>query len=107
MAFFEQVKITGANGATLDGTAGSPSTGVVTVQGVASGTALKVDGSAVTQPVSGTVSVSGTTATQDAADGATAAAVPSKAIYVGANKSGNLVGLSTDGSGNLNVNLAA
>jgi hypothetical protein len=57
MAFFEQVKVTGANGATLDGTAGSPSTGVVTVQGVPSGTAVKVDGSAVTQPVSGTVSI--------------------------------------------------
>ena len=36
------------------GTAGSPSTDVITVQGVASMTALKVDGSAVTQPVSGT-----------------------------------------------------
>lgn len=37
------------------GTAGSASVDVVTVQGVASMTALKVDGSAVTQPVSGTV----------------------------------------------------
>jgi hypothetical protein len=34
------------------GTAGSPSTDVITVQGHASGVALKVDGSAVTQPVS-------------------------------------------------------
>jgi hypothetical protein len=53
--------------------------------------------------------VSGGTAvpTQDAADGATASAVPSKAIYVGANKSGNLVGLTTDASGNLNVNMAS
>lgn len=35
------------------GTAGSASTDVITVQGIASMTALKVDGSAVTQPVSG------------------------------------------------------
>lgn len=37
------------------GTAGSASTDVITVQGISSMTALKVDGSAVTQPVSGTV----------------------------------------------------
>ena len=37
------------------GTAGTASADVITVQGVASMTALKVDGSAVTQPVSGTV----------------------------------------------------
>ena len=37
------------------GTAGTPSTDVLTVQGAASMTALKVDGSGVTQPVSGTV----------------------------------------------------
>jgi hypothetical protein len=37
------------------GTAGTPSADVITVQGAASMTALKVDGSAVTQPVSGSV----------------------------------------------------
>lgn len=37
------------------GTAGSASADVITVQGIASMTALKVDGSAVTQPVSGAV----------------------------------------------------
>jgi len=37
------------------GTAGSASADVITVQGIASMTALKVDGSAVTQPVSGTI----------------------------------------------------
>lgn len=37
------------------GTAGTASSDVITVQGIASMTALKVDGSAVTQPVSGTV----------------------------------------------------
>jgi hypothetical protein len=42
------------------GTAGTASADVITVQGIASMTALKVDGSAVTQPVSGTVAVSGT-----------------------------------------------
>jgi hypothetical protein len=37
------------------GTAGAASADVITVQGIASMTALKVDGSGVTQPVSGTV----------------------------------------------------
>lgn len=41
------------------GTAGTASADVITVQGIASMTALKVDGSAVTQPVSGTVTVTG------------------------------------------------
>src|SRR3974390_1343025 len=39
------------------GTAGTPSADVLTVQGASLMTALKVDGSAVTQPVSGSVSV--------------------------------------------------
>lgn len=43
------------------GTAGTASADVITVQGIASMTALKVDGSAVTQPVSGTVTASNTT----------------------------------------------
>ncbi len=37
-----------------DGTAGTPAAGVVTVQGITGMVAIKVDGSAVTQPVSGT-----------------------------------------------------
>lgn len=37
------------------GTAGSASADVITVQGIAAMTALKVDGSAVTQPISGTI----------------------------------------------------
>jgi hypothetical protein len=41
------------------GTAGSASADVLSVQGIASMTALKVDGSAVTQPVSGTVTATG------------------------------------------------
>src|SRR6185312_15858429 len=92
------------------GTAGTASSDVITVQGIASMTALKIDGSGVTQPVSGTVTANagtGTFATSDAADGTTASAVPTKAIYVGGNKSGNLTGISLDSSGNLNVNVAA
>jgi epidermal growth factor receptor substrate 15 len=46
------------------GTAGTASSDVITIQGIASMTAIKVDGSAVTQPVSGTVSVSNFPATQ-------------------------------------------
>lgn len=42
------------------GTAGTASSDVITVQGIASMTALKVDGSAVTQPVSGTVDLGAT-----------------------------------------------
>lgn len=41
------------------GTAGTASADVLTIQGIASMTAVKVDNSAVTQPVSGTVSVTG------------------------------------------------
>lgn len=44
------------------GTAGSASADVISVQGIASMTALKVDGSAVTQPVSGTVSITANSA---------------------------------------------
>lgn len=45
------------------GTAGSASADVITVQGIASMTALKVDGSGVTQPVSGTVTINALTNT--------------------------------------------
>jgi hypothetical protein len=44
------------------GTAGTASADVITVQGITGGTALKVDGSGSTQPVSGTVTVQQTTA---------------------------------------------
>jgi hypothetical protein len=44
------------------GTAGTPSADVLTVQGAASMTALKVDGSATTQPVAGTITVQQATA---------------------------------------------
>lgn len=45
------------------GTAGSASTDVITVQGIASMTALKTDSSATTQPVSGTVTANAGTGT--------------------------------------------
>lgn len=45
------------------GTAGAAAADVLTVQGVASMTAIKVDGSGVTQPVSGTVTMTATAAT--------------------------------------------
>src|SRR5512138_893858 len=44
------------------GTAGTASADVITVQGIAAMTALKVDGSAITQPVSGTVSITANSA---------------------------------------------
>src|SRR3990167_7675739 len=55
----------GGNTITVDGsgTAGTPAGGGLTVQGVTSMTALKVDGSAVTQPISGTVTVTQATGT--------------------------------------------
>lgn len=56
------------------GTAGTPSADVITVQGVTSMTALKTDGSGVTQPVSGTITATGSS---------TGAAVPSTAIPAG------------------------
>lgn len=49
------------------GTAGSASSDVITIQGISSMTALKVDGSATTQPVSGTVIVNGSKTNNNAA----------------------------------------
>lgn len=46
------------------GTAGSAASDVITVQGIASMVALKVDNSGVTQPISGSVSISNFPATQ-------------------------------------------
>ena len=74
-------QITGHAGATLDGTAGSPSTGVLTVQGVSGGQTLPVT---ATQSGTWNVTNTGTFAVQDAADtaiGGTSA--PSKMLLVG------------------------
>ena len=83
------------------GTAGTPSADVITVQGIASGTALKVDGSAVTQPVSGTVSITGThpvTVSGTAAISATTLPLPT-----GAASETTLSALSTKVPSNLTV----
>ncbi len=64
------------------GTAGTPAGGVLTVQGVTSMTALKVDGSATTQPVSGTVTASNFPATVDTNQG-TPGASTLRAILAG------------------------
>jgi hypothetical protein len=59
---------TGTFNVTGTGTAGTAATGVITIQGIASMVAVKVDGSAVTQPVSGTVTANAGTGTFTVAD---------------------------------------
>lgn len=80
------------------GTAGTPSADVLTIQGAASMTALKVDGSAVTQPVSGTVTANLAASTNtievvgDAAHGATVAGNPVLSGREGRTSDGTAVG---------------
>lgn len=79
-------------GVTGSGTAGTPATGVVTVQGIGSGTAVPVSGS-----VTATV----------ASVSATGSAVPADADYIGMNVSGTLTGCTGTSSGlNVVVNAA-
>lgn len=66
------------------GTAGAASADVITVQGVASMTALNVDGSAVTQPVSGTVTANLAAGTNNIGD------VDILSIAAGDNNIGNV-----------------
>lgn len=54
-----------------------------------------------------TVTVSASGNFNNASVGSTGSAVPASGTYMTANKAGNLTGLSLDGSGNLNVNVAA
>jgi hypothetical protein len=92
------------------GTASSPLQ-VSLANTAANATAVKVDGSAITQPVSGTITANqggtwtvqpGNTAnttawlTTDSADGNTASAVPAKAGYIGGSDGTNLVGMYLD-----------
>ena len=72
------------------GTAGTASADVITVQGIASMTALKVDGSDVTQPVSGTVTANAGTGTF--AVSGTVAATQSGTWNVGLNAGTNYAG---------------
>lgn len=76
------------------GTAGTPSADVITVQGATSMTALKVDGSGVTQPVSGTV-----TANQGGSNWSTNVAQ--------INGVTPLMGNGVSGTGSLRVNIAS
>jgi hypothetical protein len=73
------------------GTAGTASSDVITVQGIASMTALKVDGSGVTQPVSGTV-----TANLSATDNAVLDDIAAKLATIDADTSALAAGVSTE-----------
>lgn len=55
----------------------------------------------------GAIPITGNITASSASVGTTGAAVPGSADYVGGNKSGSLVGLTLDGSSNLNVNCAS
>ena len=95
-----------AQGTTTD--AANANTVIGQLKQIKSNTASVVIGSGtVTANQGGSWTVSGSGNFNDASVGATGSAVPASASYVGGNKSGNLTGLSLDGSGNLNVNVAA
>jgi hypothetical protein len=83
------------------GTAGTASVDVITVQGIASMTALKVDGSGVTQPVSGTISVSNFPATQPVSGTVTAN------LAAGTNAIGKLAANDGVDVGDVTINNAA
>lgn len=101
------------------GTAGSASVDVITVQGIASMTALKTDGSGVTQPVSGTVTanigtsgslalntaVTGLQVTQSSSTSGQSGTLVQGAVTTAAPSYTNsqTSPLSLDGSGNLRV----
>lgn len=111
------------------GTAGTPSTDVISVQGVTSMTALKVDGSGVTQPVSGTVTANAGTnlntsllALETGGNLATAAtnttglnntvgtaasAIPSKLVQIGGSDGTNARAVSTTNAGVVKVDISA
>ncbi len=70
---------------------------------------VNVDGSAHTQPVSGTITAnagSGTFITDDLAASVVGSAPPANAMYIGGNKAGVLTGLTLDANNNLNVNIS-
>ena len=83
------------------GTAGTASADVITVQGIASMTALKVDGSAVTQPVSGTVSITANSSVNVNQVGGTSVATGNGAVSAGVQR----VTIASDSTGQ--VTLAA
>jgi hypothetical protein len=80
------------------GTAGTNyTTGVVTVQGSSTGTAI---------PISGAVSITGTVTVTESSIGSTGSAVPSFANMIGGTDGANLRALSTTSTGALNVTSA-
>lgn len=90
---------TGAASATKQpalGTAGTASADVLSIQGVASMTALKVDGSGVTQPVSGTV-------TANAGSGTMAVSAAALPLPAGASTAAKQPGLGTAGTASADV----
>lgn len=82
------------------GTAGTASADVITVQGIASMTALKVDGSAVTQPVSGPLTDAQLRATPVPVSGTVTATVASNKVEDTAHATGDtgsfVLGVRTD-----------
>lgn len=85
------------------GTAGSASSDVITIQGIASMTAVKTDGSGVTQPVSGTVTVTQSTATNlkaqaEAYQGGSAVGSGNPLQVTLANTGANATAVKVDGS---------
>lgn len=79
------------------GTAGTASSDVITVQGIASMTALKVDGSATTQPVSGTVTANAGTGTFAVSGTVTAnAGTNLNTSLLALESGGNLASIKTD-----------
>lgn len=78
------------------GTAGTASSDVITIQGIASMTAVKVDGSGVTQPVSGTV-------TANAGTGTMAVSAASLPLPSGAATSAKQPALGTAGTASTDV----
>lgn len=82
------------------GTAGTASADVITVQGIASMTALKTDGSGVTQPVSGTVTANAGTGSFTVAQATAANLNATVTGTVAATQSGNYTVRNQDGSGN-------
>lgn len=107
------------------GTAGTASSDVITVQGIASMTPLKVDGSGVTQPISGSITANAgtnlntsllalesggnlaTTATNTTGlnntVGTAASAIPTKLLQVGGSDGTNARAIKTNTSGQLDI----
>jgi hypothetical protein len=78
------------------GTSGTPSSDVLSVQGVTSMTPLKVDGSAVTQPISGSVNVGNFPATQPISGSVSVSNLPTTQTVTGTITETNSSAIKTD-----------